>query len=69
MSYRDDPGAGMTSVHVDRGQAVTVHLDDATEFAARCPEQYAALVECAAFVNWRRVERGEDAIVELSFYK
>jgi hypothetical protein len=36
-------------------------------FRKRCPEIYDALVECAAFVNWRRIEKGEPAVLALSF--
>ena len=32
-----------------------MELEDVDEFARRCPEQYAAIIECAAFVNWRKV--------------
>jgi len=51
------------------GGVLTLQLDDAADFAARCPEQYAALVECSAFVNWRRIEVGERPILALSFNK
>jgi len=27
------------------------------------PEQYSALLECVAFVNYRRVKRGEPAVL------
>jgi hypothetical protein len=37
------------------------------DFRARCPEQYAAVVECAAFVNSRRIERGDHPILALAF--
>jgi hypothetical protein len=69
MSYVDDPSAGMTTQHIQRGTVLTLQLDHISEFASRCPDQYDALVECSAFVNWRRVERGEPALVALSFYK
>jgi hypothetical protein len=39
------------------------------EFAARCPEQYAALIECAGFVNWRRSSEGEGAVLALAYHK
>ena len=51
------------------GDVLTLQLDDVAEFAERCPEQYAALVECSAFVNWRRIEIGERPILALSFNK
>lgn len=69
MSHVDDPDARMTTRHVPRGAVLTLQVDDIDEFASRCPEQYDALVECSAFVNWRRVERGEPGVVALSFYK
>jgi hypothetical protein len=49
--------------------AITLALDEGKPFAARCPEQYAAVIECAAFVNWARIEEGERPILALSFYK
>jgi hypothetical protein len=69
LGYADDPGAGMIKTTVRPGETLTLQIDHVDEFASRCPEQYAAIVECAAFVNWRRVEAGESAVVALSFYK
>jgi hypothetical protein len=67
MTYLDDPGAGMSTVHCARGGVVTLAIRDVTDFARRCPEQYEALVECSAFVNWRRIERGDGPVVALSY--
>src|SRR5258707_101637 len=58
MTCLDDPSAGMTSVHVPPGEIVVLHLEHMDAFAHRCPEQYETLLECAAFVNWRRIETG-----------
>ncbi len=69
MTCLDEPEAGMTSVHAPPGGVVTLVIDGVAEFAARCPEQYAALVECAAFVNWRRIEVGEPSVLTLAFNK
>ena len=69
MGYLDEPESKMSSASVPRGEVLTLQLDGIDDFAARCPEQYAALLECTAFVNWRRVQRGEGALVALSFYK
>ena len=69
MSWLDEPGSGMTTVHAPPGGVVTLQFDGVDEFAARCPEQYAALVECAAFVNWRRSSQGEPAVLALAYYK
>ena len=69
LSYLDDPGSEMTRITMPPCGVVTLHLEGIVEFAARCPEQYAALVECSAFVNWRRTSNGNPAILALSFYK
>src|SRR5262249_24947655 len=69
MSYLDDPDAGMTTTCVARGSVLTLQLEDIDDFAARCPEQYSAIIECSAVVNWRRIETGEPAVLALSFFK
>jgi hypothetical protein len=35
------------------------------EFKKRCPDQYDALIQCSAFVNYRRVEIGEPLVLAL----
>jgi hypothetical protein len=67
MSSITDPSADMTQVHIDPGGVLALHLDGAAEFAHRCPDQYAALVECAAFVNWQCTDRGYPPLLALSF--
>ncbi|MCU0699586.1 MAG: barstar family protein [Myxococcaceae bacterium] len=67
MTCLDDPEAGMTNVHAPPGGVMTLLLDDVSGFATRCPAQYEALVECAAFVNWRRLEKGEPSVLTLAF--
>jgi len=69
MSYLDEPEAHMTSVHIAPGEVMILHLQDVDNFAKRCPTQYEAIIECAAFVNWRRIEEGGSALLALSFYK
>ncbi len=69
MSYLDDPSAGMSSIHVDIGGVLALKLDEVDDFSERCPEQYKAIVECSAFVNWRRIEKGQAAVLTLAFYK
>jgi hypothetical protein len=34
---------------------------------SRCPEQFEAVVECAAFVNFRNLDVGEPPVLMLSF--
>ena len=68
LTCLDDPSAGMTSIHVNPGEILPLALHNASDFKARCPELFTAVVECAAFVNWRRIEKGEPAVLALSFY-
>lgn len=65
MTYLDDRDAGMSTVTVEPGTILTLQLVDVDSFAARCPEQYTALVDAVAFVNSRRIEHGEDAVLAL----
>jgi len=67
MTSLDAPEDGMTKVHCAPGTALTLQLDHVREFRRKCPEQYAALIECSAFVNWRRNESKESSVLALSF--
>lgn len=69
MTDLDNPGTGMTSIHCSPNSVVTLQLRNVDSFAKRCPDQYAALVECAAFVNWRRIETAAPAVLALAFFK
>jgi hypothetical protein len=68
MTWPDDSAYGMTSVRVAPGELLCLQIEGVDIFAQRCPEQYSALIECSAFVNWRRIEKGHPAILALSFY-
>jgi hypothetical protein len=66
MTYLDDPGAGMTTIHGSTSDPVVLCLDNVNAMPNAIFE---ALVECAAFVNWRRIETGDPAILLLAFHK
>jgi len=68
MTCLDDPSAEMTSVHVSEGNVLALQLKNVTSFKSRCPELYAAMLDCAAFVNWRRIEKGLEPVLCLSYY-
>ena len=67
LTYRDEDD-GMASITVQSGDVLTLQFGDASAFALRCPDQYAGLVQAAAFVNWRRIESGSRPIIALSFH-
>ena len=67
MTYLDDPESGMTNVHATKGHVLTLQLENVAPFHASYPELYAAIIEASAFVNWRRLEVGDPAILAISF--
>jgi RNAse (barnase) inhibitor barstar len=67
LSSLDKPDAQLTGVHCESGKVLTIELENAAEFKALRGEQYMALIECAAFVNWRRIQQGQQPVLALSF--
>ena len=67
MTSLDEPKDGMTCVHAAKGQVLTLQLDNVAPFRTSYPELYAAIIEASAFVNWRRLEVGEPAVLAISF--
>ena len=67
MTNLDDPAAGLSRIHAPESGMVTLQLDGVEGFADLCPEQYRAVVDCSAFVNWRRIEVGERAVLAQSY--
>jgi RNAse (barnase) inhibitor barstar len=68
MTYLDQPEDGMTSIHCEPGRVLTIELENVKDFKIRCPEQFSAIIECSAFVNWRRIEMGQQPVLALSFW-
>jgi RNAse (barnase) inhibitor barstar len=67
LTSLDAPDDGLSNVHCERGTVLTLELENVKSFKDRCPEQYNGILECAAFVNWRRIEVGESTVLALSF--
>jgi RNAse (barnase) inhibitor barstar len=55
----------MTRFNVLPGRPFHLEIADAADFQRRLPEIFQAFIECTAFVNWRRVELGDPAILAL----
>ncbi len=68
MTSLDKPEDGMSSIHASDGHVLTLQLENVKPFREKHPELYSAIIECAASVNWRRIEVGEPAVVALSFH-
>ena len=67
MTSLDKPENLMTRIHAADGEVMTLQLENVGSFREQHPELYAAIVDGLAFVNWRRLEVGERAILSLSF--
>ena len=65
MTYIDDPSAGMTTITIDKGDIMILKMIDAADFKKRCPDEFNDLLECSAFVNYRRIEIGEAPVLSL----
>lgn len=69
MSSLGEPGDGMTKVHAPSGGVFVLKLLNVEVLKKEFPEQYLAILECSAFVNYRLLERGESAVLAISFWK
>ena len=65
LTSADQPDHGMMAAAVQPGELLTLAIGNMGDFQARCPEQFSALVESAAFVNYRRAEVGEPPVIAL----
>jgi len=69
MTHLDETDGGLTSVHAPSGGVLALHIEHAGDLANRCPEIYDAIVECSAFVNYRRIVVGEEPVLALSCFR
>ncbi|WP_417704380.1 barstar family protein [Rheinheimera aquimaris] len=67
MSSLSEPEDGMSKIHCDKGSVVTLSLKNMKWLKQSCPEIHEALLECAAFVNYRLIEVGEPPVLVLSY--
>jgi len=65
MTSVDAARDGLTAITVPPGGVVVLRIDDPFDFRRRCPEQFDALIECSAFVNFRRTEVGDPPVLAL----
>jgi RNAse (barnase) inhibitor barstar len=66
MTDLSEPENGMTTIHGSPTDPVVLYLDNAD---AMPKEIFDAVVECAAFANWHRLEVGEPAVLMLAFHR
>jgi hypothetical protein len=67
LTHLDDPAAGMTRVQVFPGRALLLAIDHVAAAGRSAAEQVQALVDAVAFVNWRRLERGQPPVLAVAY--
>jgi hypothetical protein len=60
---------GFSSVQIDEGDVLTLKIENVGPFKKKCPDIYDALIECSAFVNYRRMDVGQRPVLLLAFYE
>jgi hypothetical protein len=65
LTYGDD---SMTAFEFSPADPLTLQLLGCKPFRDRCPDLFEAIVDCAAFVNWRRIETGDAPLLMLSYH-
>jgi RNAse (barnase) inhibitor barstar len=66
MSSLDDPDAHLSSVTVQPGEVVVIEIRNASDFKAQAQDLWTDFLESCAFVNWRRMERGQPALLAVA---
>lgn len=69
LTSLDEPEDGLTQVHVEKGKIMVLRVKGMSNLQKVDTDMYEALVEDAAFVNHRRLEVGEPAVLALSFWR
>lgn len=67
MTYLDEDD-GMSLVKVEKGTVLVLELENSKKLKEQHRDIYDALVECSSFVNYRRIDLGEPAVLALSFH-
>ena len=67
LTYLNDPDGCDTRIKAEPGRVVVLQLQHMRDFSKRCPELYAAIVDCAAFVNCRLIATGQPPTLALAW--
>jgi len=67
LTHLDDPKSAMSRVQVFPGELALLVLEHLDAKNKKQTAQVEALVDAVAFVNWRRLESGEPAVLALAY--
>ena len=68
MTYLNDPEGSDSAFQCEKNKIVFLDLVGMHDLKKRNPEIYDALIESSAFVNYRRIDVGENPVLGLSFW-
>lgn len=66
MTDIDNKASGMTRVWTNKADTLVIELTNSRQFKERCPDIYIALLECAAFVNFSKIEDKGQAMIAIA---
>ncbi len=66
MTYIDDPDECKPINKVEPGDIILINVQGSSKFKSNYPELYSALLECAAFVNMRRLEDEDATLISVA---
>jgi RNAse (barnase) inhibitor barstar len=69
LTYLDNLKAGISRVQVLPGEVVVLILEHMTGLNKKAMEQVSALSDAVAFVNWRRLEKGQPAVLAMAYLR
>jgi hypothetical protein len=67
LTHLDDPRAGLSRVQVLPGQMALLVIEHTQEMGKPAAAQVKALADAAAFVNWRRLEKGQPPVLAVAY--
>src|SRR5262249_22003150 len=67
LTHLDDPKAAMSRVQVLPGEVVLLVLDHATARGKHQAVHVSSLLDAIAFVNWRRLEKGQRPVLAVAY--
>jgi RNAse (barnase) inhibitor barstar len=67
LTHLDDWKAGMSRVQVMPGEVVVLVLEHMAGLGKKAAEQVKSLTDAVAFVNWRRLEKGQPAVLAVAY--
>lgn len=67
LTHLDAPKAGMSHAHVRPGEVALLVLDHIGVKGIQAQSQVSLLLDTIAFVNWRRLEKGQSPVLAVAY--